>query len=822
MAFTIIQRPDSLSFLANLKSIILNNSSEVSLILYKSGSQIPILTETYYPNSFGRIEVDVRDAIKPYLKRQDPDLSQEMWSHTPSTFTVVVDDVIVATFAVINGGVRKMTDSTENFLIRNWLTWQPQSKPVSYYSPEYLSYYFSKEGSVKARFYLLNGGSVDKTVYSCEAGELATMKTSMDHLISKSGYDIEDLQGYIDVWVEDSVGSQMSYIQRYIFQPVEGDEHFYICENSLGGIDTFNFHGALTLIPEVDHQVAEMSSAKVNITDSAVRKWQQNTGYLNSLHGVWLWEFLSASAQWTLSGGVMESIVLDTSDMSVKDKDNLHACSFKFALAEEGRLLNIDRNSEELPSLTVPSPGSLFFLENRLADYAEAILDDSTLFAVQYPSADKWYKTSLGSIKGWILGIITDSDLGTLAHLHENKDVLDNFTEEDGKPSYKGSSLATTEETENKFLRKDRDDIAHGHITHEDGATFGPSFASGPNGVGGRIDRHGNGELHSLRIRTWLEASEFRFNRVAVEAGNSWRAPGGGLIESVVIDTDAAGDQLMSGVITLKLEEGEIGTVAVDDICMGIFHNEIDTSQNSSETADDGYGNFQFAGFSTVYFRITEILDGRNQIFRYQLRGTDERWTQINHPKQAMTFVGYGNFSDKTRQSSRYSTRTYERYLTGVSTWEFSIGNIAAQFGDLSNLEIFGMQMSGYSAFLNNIYMSGTIKQFENLSLRLDINTDGDSFIAYGETKHISCTLWRGFEDVTSQVTSWSIVRDSGDAADDAAWALKEKVKQFAGELDICFTVEESDIASNEYTISTLFTITATIDSESAVNILTI
>ena len=307
-----------------------------------------------------------------------------------------------------------------------------------------------------------------------------------------------------------------------------------------------------------------------------------------------------------------------------------------------------------------------------------------------------------------------------------------------------------------------------------------------------------------------------------MEAGNSWRAPGGGLIESVEIDTDAVGDPLMSGVITLKLEEGEIGTVAVDDICMGIFHNETDTSRNSAETADDGYGNFQFAGFSTVYFRITEILDGRNKIFRYQLRGIDERWTQINHPKQAMTFVGYGNFSDTTRQSSRYSTRTYERYLTDVSTWEFSFGNIAAQFGDLSNLEIFGMQMSGYSAFLNNIYMSGTIKQFENLSLRLDINTDGDSFIAYGETKHISCTLWRGFEDVTSQVTSWSIVRDSGDAADDAAWALKDKVKAFAGELDICFTAEESDIASNEYTISTLFTITATIDSESAVNILTI
>lgn len=819
---TIIQTPDTLNLLGNLKSFIVNSSSEVTFMLYHVGTTDALISETYYPDASGQVEIDIRDVIKPYLQIQTPNLSAGSWYNTPSTFVAEINQTSVRTFTVIPAGVRKMTDTAANFLNANWLTWQPQSKPVGYYSPEFLSYYAASSCFACVRFYHLDGSTIDRTIYEFERGWLATIRVSMDSLISNAGLSVDDLQGYIDVWVQDPDGVHLTYTQRYIFQPSEGNEHYYLCANSLGGIDTFTFHGALSLIPEVDHQVAEMSDVKVNITETAVRKWQQNTGYLNSLQGVWLWEFLSAESQWTISDGVLEKIILDTSDMAVKDNDNLHSCSFKFSLAEEGRLLNLSRTAQELPSLTVPSPGSLFFLENRLADYADAILDDSVLFAVQYPSADKWYKTSLGSIKNWILGIITDSDFGSLAHAHENKDVLDKFKESSGKPTYDEAPLATTEETDNKFLRKDRADVAAGHITHNEGATFGQSFASGPAGHGGQIDRNGNGELHSLRIRTWLEASEFRFNRVAVEAGNSWRAPGGGLIESVTIDTDAIGTPLTSGVITLKLEEGEIGTVAVDDICMGIFHNETDTSQNSGSSADDGIGNFEFAGFSTVYFRVTEILDGLNKTFRYQLRGMDDRWTQAHHPQKAMTFVGYGNFSDTTRQSSRYSTRTYERYLTGVSTWEFSSGNIAAQFGDLSNLNVFGLTMEGYSAYLNNIYMSGTIKQFENLSLRLEINTDGDSFIAYGETKHITCTLWKGFEDVTSQVTSWSIVRDSGDAADDAAWALKDKVKAFAGEFDICFTADESDIASNEYTVSTLFTITATVDSESAANILTI
>lgn len=344
-----------------------------------------------------------------------------------------------------------------------------------------------------------------------------------------------------------------------------------------------------------------------------------------------------------------------------------------------------------------------------------------------------------------------------------------------------------------------------------EGVQLGESFASGMTGFGGRIDGKGRGELESLSLRSFLEVPELRYNRVEIQAGNQWRAPGGGIIESVTPDRDEMGNTLGTGTVKLHLEDGEIGTIAVDDICQGIFHDEITSENNETSSADDGKGNFKFAGFFTSYFRVTEILDSARHVsFRYALRPVSDSWTQRHHPCAAMHFVSYGNFVNADRQSSRYSTLTYERFLTGVNGWEFGVENIGAQFGDLSNLRIFGLEMRGYSAYLNNIYMSGTIRQFETLPLRMETDTDGDSFLGLGESLHVRCRVMRGWDDVTGDVTRWVVTRDSGDAADDAAWGLREKAMGFCGEITLSHDPDPTlDDLGNGRLPSTLFTFTA-------------
>lgn len=274
------------------------------------------------------------------------------------------------------------------------------------------------------------------------------------------------------------------------------------------------------------------------------------------------------------------------------------------------------------------------------------------------------------------------------------------------------TTLYSSRKSEREFLNKRRGGTVEG-ITRFlkrqqlDEGFRTSDFASGITGFGAQIDGRGAGELESLFIRRFLEVPELRYNRVGISVGDDWSAPGAGVIESV--DKDQK-------LVTLKLEEGEIGAVAVGDICMGIFH-DFDPSNNATADSDDGRGNRTFAGFATVYFRITEVLGDSNERFRYGLRPLSATFTKQLDPMESMTFVAYGSFTNPARRSSRYSTRTYQRYLRNVSDWEFTAGNIAAQFGDLTNLSVFGIQMSGYSAYLDNIYLQGMVSSLDKKAL---------------------------------------------------------------------------------------------------------
>ena len=270
------------------------------------------------------------------------------------------------------------------------------------------------------------------------------------------------------------------------------------------------------------------------------------------------------------------------------------------------------------------------------------------------------------------------------------------------------SALRTIKEITRRAISKIGPDRTSFLVSFLAGAVFGKEgFASGLTGFGAKIDENGNGEMRGLRLWEWLEVPELRLNRVEVYAGIKWRTPGVGIIESVEFDTDSEGKLLSTGTVHLKLEAGEIGAVAADDISMGIIHFD-DRTLNATEDSDDSKGNFRFAGFGTAYFRITGVSGQDNGTFRYSLRpGT------TLHPQKYMHFSCYGNFTNHDRQTSVYETRTYSRMLRNQNTWEISAANIAMQSGDLSNLNVHGLDMTGYSMYLNSVYFTGTVRQMK-------------------------------------------------------------------------------------------------------------
>ena len=259
-----------------------------------------------------------------------------------------------------------------------------------------------------------------------------------------------------------------------------------------------------------------------------------------------------------------------------------------------------------------------------------------------------------------------------------------------------------------EFISKKFNDTVIGVLTFlqsaffRDGAIFGKDgYAEGMTGFGAKIDEHGNAEVESLTSRRYIETPEFRFNSIEIYLGDKWRAPGGGLIDTVDVENKTC---------TLKLEDGQIGAVAVGDICMGIFHS-LTASDNATEDTDDSRGNRTFAGFCTVYFTITEVTGDRNEQFKYQLRPVSERWKHSFDPFEMMNFVAYGSFTNADRQTSVYETRTYTRMLKGQNDWEISKANIKKQSGDLSNLNVFGLNVEGYSEYTDSVYFTGTVTQ---------------------------------------------------------------------------------------------------------------
>lgn len=94
------------------------------------------------------------------------------------------------------------------------------------------------------------------------------------------------------------------------------------------------------------------------------------------------------------------------------------------------------------------------------------------------------------------------------------------------------------------------------------------------------------------------------------------------------------------------------------------------------------------------------------------------------------------------------------------------------------------------------------------LYLYTDIVNSG---IAIGETHNVTCKLMLGDKDVTNGVASWKVTRKTNDSVDDAAWATKDKVKNFNGSIDIVWSNDgtEDDLGKGD-TAKFVFTATTT------------
>lgn len=305
---TILQQPDALSLSQNLKEFHISSDVQVSFILKQGG--VEILSQRYDPSADGHITINLRDIVHARLSYQLIESGQVYeQSSLASDFTAMINDTTL-TFRVIRSGIDRLADSAANFLTQNFLTWQPSIKPVTYYSPEFLTYYATIPCVAKLRAYFTDtSGSVisqtDYTVAEMVAGIAYTIPLQYSVVAGWLGHK---LPAYYDIWVENLTGQRLTYIQRYYAEDMRTEqEQWILFENSLGGLDTFRAYGTTTFSGEHTHNLAEIDEISQEYRVDTERKFQKNTGHLNQDERKWLLDFFPSQAKYLYAGQLFAS-----------------------------------------------------------------------------------------------------------------------------------------------------------------------------------------------------------------------------------------------------------------------------------------------------------------------------------------------------------------------------------------------------------------------------------------------------------------------------------------------------------------------------------
>ena len=521
---TILQQPDALSLSQNLKEFHISSDVQVSFILKQGG--VEILSQRYDPSADGHITINLRDIVHARLSYQLIESGQVYeQSSLASDFTAMINDTTL-TFRVIRSGIDRLADSAANFLTQNFLTWQPSIKPVTYYSPEFLTYYATIPCVAKLRAYFTDtSGSVisqtDYTVAEMVAGIAYTIPLQYSVVAGWLGHK---LPAYYDIWVENLTGQRLTYIQRYYAEDMRTEqEQWILFENSLGGLDTFRAYGTKTFSGEHTHNLAEIDEISQEYRVDTERKFQKNTGHLNQDERKWLLDFFPSQAKYLYAGNYLRQIVVTESNVSYTDRALPSNYTFTFKYADARPLLNLPRTDipADVLSITVPKVGS-FTVPPRLAEFPRLPLSEGALFPIQNPYSEEWGITTaeaFATFVGQQLAEFAGSG-GGIGHQHRNIDLLNllSYVAEyllvNNKKIKAGYADIAGDIEGDKYIHKDRVDRTDYLLQ------FGEFIDSLIAGKGGGIYPDGRAQFNSLEIRDSLTVLRLIINEIHAMAGD--------------------------------------------------------------------------------------------------------------------------------------------------------------------------------------------------------------------------------------------------------------------------------------------------------------
>lgn len=506
----ILIKPDSLNLVGSMNSFVISTGNEITFILKHADTEKVILQHTYAPSNMHRIEVDIHEVIQPLLSFNLKDIPDAYRQHgIARKFSVDISEVGTSdsfsqTFTVIRAGVDRFSDTPSTFLKGNFLTWQPTVKPVTYYTPEFLTYYAVVDSIVKCKAYISDGeGYTVKEITLANMPEATAWTIPVQYGIIAG--KVNELPSYYDVWVEDTSGNRLSYIQRYHPGDIRSEEEQWVLfENSLGGIDTFRAYGDTEHSAKHTHSVAEIDEDNEEYHVDTQREFKKNTGLLNTTERRWLLDFFPSLGKYICTDSYIRKIVVTDSEVSYQASVPLSSYSFTYKYADARPYLNIPRNTvpAEMLDIKIPDIGS-FTIAPRLAEFPALTLSEGAFLPVQNPYSEQWGRTTAGALLDFISKVLAESYTGdgSIGHTHHNISVLDSLSFMGEYLLYhakkikagfsdlseKAGSLKQDSEDWDKILRKDKEDLAQALITFVSGLRVGTEKSYGIDGSGDAV-----------------------------------------------------------------------------------------------------------------------------------------------------------------------------------------------------------------------------------------------------------------------------------------------------------------------------------------------
>lgn len=399
MATVIVKQPDSISMSGNLSPLVVQTAEALPLSLLVDGDIV--LSETYHPGNGNLIQIDFRDVVESYLSFSFPSDDVYKQPTLARTFNAMFDGHTVS-FTVVRSGKAHLNESASSFLKGNFLTWQPTTKYVTYYSPEWLTYYAVESCSIVLKAYFSGGETQQITVASLSSGNCVTVNLQYAVVCGKLS---NRRPMYYDVWAQGSSGARLTYIQRYMASaPQSQDESWYLFENSLGGLDSLRAYGSLDFAPEFEHQIAQTSDGLQEYRIDTSRVYTRYTGYLNPAEAKWLQDLFSARQKYAYTHSGYYRIVFTSSDGAYSGADMPSSYSFSYRFAEDDPFLDIQRDEDLPENIEIALPDQeAFFLPPRLAEYPKLERNDDTLLLAQQPHTQEWGTLTFASIYEAIL-----------------------------------------------------------------------------------------------------------------------------------------------------------------------------------------------------------------------------------------------------------------------------------------------------------------------------------------------------------------------------------------------------------------------------------